>query len=36
VFICVQQLLLELRVADAPVARLEPDAPAPAGVATVP
>jgi cytochrome c oxidase assembly protein subunit 15 len=36
VFICVQQLLLELRVADAPVTRLEPDAAAPAGVATVP
>jgi cytochrome c oxidase assembly protein subunit 15 len=36
VFICVQQLLLELRVADAPVGSLEREASAPAGVATVP
>lgn len=35
VFICVQQLLLELRVADEPVAVTEPDPAAPAGVATV-
>jgi cytochrome c oxidase assembly protein subunit 15 len=36
VFICVQQLLLELRVADASVALVERSAAAPAGVAAVP
>jgi cytochrome c oxidase assembly protein subunit 15 len=36
VFVCVQQLLLELRVADAPVPVPESEASAPAGVATVP
>jgi cytochrome c oxidase assembly protein subunit 15 len=36
VFICVQQLLLELRVADEPAAPVEAPASAPAGVATVP
>jgi cytochrome c oxidase assembly protein subunit 15 len=35
VFICVQQLLLELRVAAEPLALPEPDVSAPAGVATV-
>jgi len=35
VFICVQQLLLELRVADETVPEVEPDATAPAGIATV-
>ncbi len=35
VFICVQQLLLELRVADEPAPLVEPDPTTPAGVATV-
>jgi heme a synthase len=36
VFVCVQQLLFELRIVDEAVAVPEPGAPATAGVATVP